>query len=267
MHRTLPLLRLWWKHFSPHAFEVVGFAAAFSLTEKQRTSILTNETVVLMCVNLLHFLHLFLWCNFAFSTPFSFPRRLRRSDNLDRLNSQKSAAVLATAEALFLVISERIQVVIKRQFGACRDVCSSKYSNSRFSLHPPLPCLTIGIAAVVDEPSLVGFLTCVDDQALVQCQHVEVVGVVLVCPLYSLLAHLHVENLSYVLDHKIASREVLVGFQTPPPTSCIKGHGLGVLTLLHALVLAQSADWAVSWVALDVDGSVDAGGVIVTGVI
>ncbi len=44
-------------------------------------------------------------------------------------------------------------------------------------------------------------------------------------------------------------------------------HCFGVLTLLHALVLTENADWAVFWVTLDVYGSVDAGGVVITGVI
>jgi hypothetical protein len=41
----------------------------------------------------------------------------------------------------------------------------------------------------------------------------------------------------------------------------------GILTLLHALVLTESANWAVFRVTLDVYGSVDAGGVVITGVI
>ncbi len=159
---------------------MVGLGAALSLTEQQRAAVLADETVVLVCVNNLHFLHLFLWSRFAFSTLFSFSSRLRCSYDLDRFDSQEPATVLATTEALFLVVSKRIEMIIECQFSACRDVHSSKYSDASLPLHSPLSRLTVGVAAVVDESGVVGLLTCVDDQTLVQCQHVEVVGVVLV---------------------------------------------------------------------------------------
>ena len=158
-------------------------------------------------------------------------------------------------------------MIVKCQLCAGLDILISEYSNPGLSLHSPLPCLTVGVAAVVDEAGLVGFLPSIDDQALVECEHVEVVGVALMRSLDSLLAHFHVKNLTDVLDHKIANGQILVGFQAPPPTSCVERYCLGILTLLHALVLTESADGAVSWVAFDVNGSVDTGGVVVAWVL
>ena len=179
MHRALPFLRLWWKHLSPYALKVVGFGAAFSLAEQQRPAVLTDEAVVFMRVYLLHFLHLFLWCRFALSALFSFSNWLRCSYDLDGLDSKKPATILTSTETFLLVISERVKVIVECQFSACRDVYSGKYSNARLSLHSPLSRLTVGVAAVVDESGMVGLLTCVNDQTLVQRQHVEVVGVAL----------------------------------------------------------------------------------------
>lgn len=158
-------------------------------------------------------------------------------------------------------------MIVKRQFGASFDVLVSKYADPGLPLHTPLSCLAVGVAAVIDEAGVVGLLTCIDDETLVQRQHVEVVGVVLVCLLYPLLAHLHVENLADVLDDEIPRRQILLRLQTPPPSSRVERGSLGILTLLHALVLTESADRAVSRVTLDVDGPVDAGGVVVAGML
>ena len=91
------------------------------------------------------------------------------------------------------------------------------------------------------------------------------VGLRLVCSAESLPTHLHVQDLSHVLHDKVPLFDVASRPQAPPPGPRVERNGVGVLEPPHLLVVAEEADRTRLWVALHVDGSVDADGVVVTG--
>ena len=89
-------------------------------------------------------------------------------------------------------------------------------------------------------------------------------GVGLVRPLQSLVAHLHVQHLAHVLHHEIALVDIGGRLQAPPTSTRVERNGFGGLASAHLLVLAQPPDGTGFGVALHVDCSVDTDGVIVT---
>ena len=158
-------------------------------------------------------------------------------------------------------------MVVKRQFGTSWNVLASEDSDPWFSSHPPFLRLAVGATAVVDKPSVVGLSSGVDDQTSIQRQHVEVIVVLRVSLLEPLTAHGLIQYLTHILDDEIPDIQIRGCLQTPPPVAGENRLCLGILALLHALVLTQLANGTVLGVALDVYGSVNAGGVLLTRVL
>ena len=112
---------------------------------------------------------------------------------------------------------------------------------------------------MVDEASVVRFLLGIDDQPVpaVQRQHVEVLGLRLVCLAQSLPTHLHIQDLSDILHNEISLPDVAGRPQAPPPAPRVEGGGVGVLEAPHLLVVAEETHGAGLGVALHVDGPID----------
>lgn len=103
---------------------------------------------------------------------------------------------------------------------------------------------------MVHEPRQVAFGSGIDDSILIDDQKVVVFVHLLVHFLDPPLVLLIVHQFAHVLDHKVALRYRLEGFQSPTPSVRFVREEWGVLTFLETLVLAAVAGRADFRIAL-----------------
>ena len=213
-----------------YAGRVVHLGAALLVAQDQLTPVPTHKALVLVQLGLLIRTHAAATrppLGFRFGLLGSLGRlRFRR---LFLLQPEEPTALCAAAVAAFLLVPQRVKLVVKRELRASLDVVTGKYPDPRLPRHNPLLGVAVGVAAVVDEPRRIGLLSGVNHEPVVEREHVKVRPVPLVCLPQSLLAHLHVQDLPDVLNDKVPFLEVLQDLQAPPPRPRLYHLSLGVL--------------------------------------
>ena len=82
-------------------------------------------------------------------------------------------------QALFLLVSKRVQLIVKGELSVGWNVFNGKNPNPRFPIDSPLLGFAVRAAAVVDEAGVVGLAAGIDHQVALKSEKVEVANITL----------------------------------------------------------------------------------------